>query len=54
MLASYLPYITLTLTLASLVLHFVAPKTDTKADDIAAEVVDVVKDALPKVDEPKQ
>ena len=33
---------------ASLVLHFVAPRTKTKADDRVLEVVDKAKDALSK------
>lgn len=41
-------YVILGLSVLSLVLHFVAPRTKTKADDIAAEATDVVKDALSK------
>lgn len=41
-------YFILALSLLSLILHFVAPKTKTKADDMAADAVDVVKDSLPK------
>jgi hypothetical protein len=33
---------------ASLILHFVAPRTKTTADDRVLEVVDKAKDALPK------
>lgn len=38
--------VTLVLALASLILHFVAPKTKTTVDDKAADVVDTVKDAI--------
>ena len=33
---------------ASLILHFIAPRTKTKADDAVLEVVDKAKDALSK------
>ena len=44
----YLPYVAFALAMLSMVLHFVAPKTKTTLDDKAAEVVDKVKDQLPK------
>lgn len=36
------------LGLASLILHRVAPKTKTTADDTAVKIVDAAKDMLPK------
>jgi hypothetical protein len=42
----YLPYVTFALALASLILHFVAPKTKTLADDKALEAIDKAKDFL--------
>ena len=33
---------------ASLLLHFIAPRTKTKVDDKIVEYVDKAKDALPK------
>jgi len=39
-------YIALALALASLVLHFIAPRTKTTADDKAAEYVDKVRDVI--------
>lgn len=33
---------------ASLILHFVAPRTKTRVDDRILEVVDKAKDSLPK------
>lgn len=33
---------------ASVLLHFVAPRTKTTADDKLVEVIDKAKDALPK------
>lgn len=41
-------YLTLALALASLLLHYFAPKTKTKLDDEALELVDAAKDALDK------
>ena len=35
------------LSLLSLILHKVAPKTKTTVDDSAVEIIDKVKDALP-------
>ena len=41
-------YVTFGLTLLSLVLHFVAPRTKSTMDDKAAEVVDEAIKLLPK------
>lgn len=41
-------YVLLALTLLSLVLHSLKSRTASKADDVAAEVVDATKDAVEK------
>ena len=38
----------LVLGIASMVLHFIAPRTKTKVDDQLADGVDFIKDKLPK------
>lgn len=43
-----LPFIAAALALASIVLHALAPKTKNTVDDKLVEVVDAVKDQLPK------
>ncbi len=43
-----LVYVGFGLALASLVLHFVAPRTKTDKDDKLLEVIDGAKDLLPK------
>ncbi len=45
---SYLPYIALALAVLSVVLHALAPRTKNTVDDVAAEIVDAVRDQLPK------
>ncbi len=44
-----LEYVFYALSLLSLALHFVAPRTKTKVDDEAAEVADDLKDAVEKL-----
>lgn len=41
-------YVLLALTILSLALHALAPRTKTKADDLAADAVDAVKDGVKK------
>jgi hypothetical protein len=41
-------YVLLALSVLSLVLHFIAPRTATTVDDEAAKAVDAVKDGLKK------
>lgn len=40
--------VTLVLSVGSLILHVVAPRTKTKVDDVIRDGVDVVKGSLPK------
>ena len=49
----YMVYIATALAILSLVHHAIAPRTATKLDDEAAEIVDAVKDHLPEA-APKQ
>lgn len=43
-----LTIVALVLGVASLILHFVAPRTSTTVDDKALDIIDNVKDKLPK------
>lgn len=49
---STLEYVLLALTLLSLALHVIAPKTSNKYDDIVADVLDEVKAYLDGKDKP--